>query len=46
MEYGATAPAGPLAAPTRRRRGIAGLAVATLGAGALPKDGKVCGFLS
>ena len=35
MEYGATAPAGPLAAPTRRRRGVAGLAVATLGAGAL-----------
>ena len=35
MVYGATAPAGPLAAPTRRRRGVAGLAVATLGAGAL-----------
>lgn len=31
MVYGATAPAGPLAAPTRRRRGVAGLFVATLG---------------
>ena len=31
MVYGATAPAGPLAVPTRRRRGVAGLFVATLG---------------
>ena len=31
MVYGATAPAGPLAAPTRRRRGVAGFFVATLG---------------